>query len=862
MRKSDILMVHDDIESLSDEDYYPDEYFSNEETEDEKDTDEEFIHSEQGRFYDHQNPKIYVLKPGCKKGRRIQNQKHSCLNCRKKVLHLGQHLKQHPNDPEVRSILDARGKDREIKQEMYRNRGDNRNNIAVENAGEGELLLSRRPSSDFNIADYGPCDKCFLWVLKENLLKHSKSCVARTSTEDEHRTVGDLSASSDILAGRVAAPIGKELKTKLFARMKDDGDGVKRMILSDPLCVRFAKFWWTRTKCHDLNKQRVVSEKTRLCAKLLMTAQKICEEEDPESYPKSWWAALRPRYFNTFIEAALKLTAPSGQGSYDSMDNPSAAIKVKYVIQRLCKEKQLICSQKGDATEDKLLKQQYMDHNSAAEQLGRMVHDEWRFRVTSMAEAQLQEKQLGKLERLPLPEDLRILNTYTSNQCKTLDLKKTLSEGQFNKNCKYVMTRLYVFNRRRPIEIAAMRVDCYHKRSTKSNIDEALIGQLTGSEKKHFSSYDLVQTIGKGNQIVPVLIPPECQAGLAWVADPHIRKQAGISSCKYLFASGSPHNPVLSPNKHLEECGKEAGIQHPEWVGGISMRHFCATLTQSMCLNQFQFDHVLKHFGHTRKTHLTNYRIDAPALERLEVGKILLMQDRNVQHLFRSRPLDEVSFEEILNADNGELHSDSRVGSARIDNVDLPDPVLENSLDTSDESEEEIIESPAENKKKRKILAQEERDSEEIPKKKTRKLLQDAGTKTRSNDKLQSEDESVDEVTDTTEDKSGGKTSRVKKRKLSSQKESGHKVSEETHKPVKKNTSKQRKRAHNSWGTVEDELKEIFAECLTTLITPTRRKVASRLILCNASQELKERGASLIVKKLSAEIQKIKKRNL
>ena len=353
------------------------------------------------------------------------------------------------------------------------------------------------------------------------------------------------------------------------------------------------------------------------------------------------------------------------------MKSPSTAIKMKYHLQRMCREKASRCAKKADETEDDVAKKRYLEMHSHAVQLGIEVHEEWRYKVTMLCETMLTERQLDKIERLPVPDDLFALNVYLTQKCSNLDLDKTSKCEQFSKNCQYIMSRLYVFNRRRPIEVAGILVGSYRGRSTSSNVDEVLVGKLSKTEAEHFNSLDMLKSKGKGNQIVPVLIPPECQAGLQWIADDDVRMRVGVSSCKYMFASGSKSNPVLSPNDNLRKCAEEAGLKHPERLGVNAMRHYMATVTQTLSLTDFQFQHVLKHFGHTRKVHLENYRLAAPVVERMEVGEILLMQDRNVQHLFKEKALTNVTFLDILSSDSGQETADTILNTE--DNIRMTD---------------------------------------------------------------------------------------------------------------------------------------------------------------------------------------------
>ena len=78
------------------------------------------------------------------------------------------------------------------------------------------------------------------------------------------------------------------------------------------------------------------------------------------------------------------------------------------------------------------------------------------------------------------------------------------------------------------------------------------------------------------------------------------------------------------------------------------MRKFMATLTQAMDLSTTQLDWVCRHLGHTKQVHLENYWQMSPFLERVQVGKLLLMQDLNVHGNYVGKQLKDVDFTEII----------------------------------------------------------------------------------------------------------------------------------------------------------------------------------------------------------------------
>lgn len=78
------------------------------------------------------------------------------------------------------------------------------------------------------------------------------------------------------------------------------------------------------------------------------------------------------------------------------------------------------------------------------------------------------------------------------------------------------------------------------------------------------------------------------------------------------------------------------------------MRKYMATLTQAMNLSTTQLDWVCRHLGHTKQVHLENYRQMSAFLERVRVGKLLLMQDLNVHGNYVGKQLKDVDFTEII----------------------------------------------------------------------------------------------------------------------------------------------------------------------------------------------------------------------
>lgn len=79
----------------------------------------------------------------------------------------------------------------------------------------------------------------------------------------------------------------------------------------------------------------------------------------------------------------------------------------------------------------------------------------------------------------------------------------------------------------------------------------------------------------------------------------------------------------------------------------VNLRKYMATLVQVLNLKDNEMDWVHRHLGHTKTVHMEHYRQMSPHLERVQVGKILLMQDLNIQKNNIGKKLQYLSFGEI-----------------------------------------------------------------------------------------------------------------------------------------------------------------------------------------------------------------------
>ena len=89
---------------------------------------------------------------------------------------------------------------------------------------------------------------------------------------------------------------------------------------------------------------------------------------------------------------------------------------------------------------------------------------------------------------------------------------------------------------------------------------------ITPSDHQHNTSIE---------KTIPVLVPNRCHESLQWLSNYSVCAQVGIENKKYIFASGSSKNPVLTPKDALLMLRKEAQLIHPERLTGCGVRLIC-----------------------------------------------------------------------------------------------------------------------------------------------------------------------------------------------------------------------------------------------------------------------------------------------
>lgn len=62
-------------------------------------------------------------------------------------------------------------------------------------------------------------------------------------------------------------------------------------------------------------------------------------------------------------------------------------------------------------------------------------------------------------------------------------------------------------------------------------------------------------------------------------------------------------------------------------------------------MKEHELKYVTQHLGHTVKVHESHYRALSGSIERIEVGKLMMIAENNLTHRFREKELKDIQFE-------------------------------------------------------------------------------------------------------------------------------------------------------------------------------------------------------------------------
>ena len=79
-----------------------------------------------------------------------------------------------------------------------------------------------------------------------------------------------------------------------------------------------------------------------------------------------------------------------------------------------------------------------------------------------------------------------------------------------------------------------------------------------------------------------------------------------------------------------------------------SYSHCISLYFQVLSLKDSELNWICDHLGHSKKVHLAHYRQLSGTVERIQIAKLMMIQDMNLSDRFKGQSLSEIQFEGII----------------------------------------------------------------------------------------------------------------------------------------------------------------------------------------------------------------------
>jgi len=393
---------------------------------------------------------------------------HMCMFCGEKQSKLSRHLMRKHKDEKI--VAEAMAlKDGSRAFERIRLKGDYHHNCNVLALGEGEMIVVRNPAGKHpsNASSFLPCPDCLGFFKADELWRHSKRCVHKTSETKKWKKV-QREAKLLLPTGSIStADEDKELYSSVLSAMKNDN--ISFVAKHDKVILQFGAAILEKVGRKNAN---YVSQRMRQLARLLMVLRARSHEEE---------AALQnyidTAKFDELIEAVKELCG-FDQESRLNVGIPSLALKLGHSIKRCAQVVKCSALRSEDEIVIKRAKR-FID----------LFESEWTAKISSRSLASLGSKKQNKVDYLPLAEDLTRLKDHLDSKMESLSSAltaegSTVNVEQWANLAKATLTRIILFNKRRSGETATLQVTQFVNRPNWSGCRSDMKKSLSPLERR------------------------------------------------------------------------------------------------------------------------------------------------------------------------------------------------------------------------------------------------------------------------------------------------------------------------------------------------------------------------------------------
>jgi len=176
------------------------------------------------------------------------------------------------------------------------------------------------------------------------------------------------------------------------------------------------------------------------------------------------------------------------------------------------------------------------------------------------------------------------------------------------------------------------------------------LSHMAEPERMYSAEMKVMYQSGKGNHLVPFLVPADTVAALDKLCDGDTRAQSGVSATnKYLFPSTHHSADHVYVWYAVHGISTSAAVKQVDLIMATEMRHRVSTYV-SLDVPQNQRQNFYRHMGHSADINASIYQAPLAELEVTHVSRVLEMTDHG--HGFqksssRHRPTESSSADAV-----------------------------------------------------------------------------------------------------------------------------------------------------------------------------------------------------------------------
>ena len=208
-------------------------------------------------------------------------------------------------------------------------------------------------------------------------------------------------------------------------------------------------------------------------------------------------------------------------------------------------------------------------------------------------------------------------------QAITNDTYTMWSAGRYAELRDLSLCRLTMFNGRRGNEPARIELADWQDAQNGVWVNSNNVERLSQVEQQLLADNRLIYIPGKGQHLVPVIVPQDTVRALELLADEHIRRDSSVYHANtYLFPSTHLSADHAGGWHAVQRFCKELGIAMGA-INATKVRHHISTLYAALDVPAEQRDIFYRHMGHSASTNANIYQAPLAEAEMLRVGSML-----------------------------------------------------------------------------------------------------------------------------------------------------------------------------------------------------------------------------------------------